>query len=144
MKAKELTKQFDKLKASRANWESHWQEVADFCLPRRADVTKSRSKGDKRTEQIFDGTALHALELLSSSLHSMLTNSASPWFDMRFKDESFRNDEQALEWLESSTRIMYMAFARSNFQQEVHEVYTDLVAFGTACMLIWNPARRFA
>lgn len=91
MKATELTKQFDKLKSSRANWESHWQEVADYCLPRRADVTKSRSKGDKRTEFIFDGTALHALELLSSSLHSMLTNSASPWFDMRFKDESFRS-----------------------------------------------------
>ena len=136
MKANELTKQFDKLKSSRANWESHWQEVADYCLPRRADVTKSRSKGDKRTEFIFDGTALHALELLSSSLHGMLTNSASPWFDMRFKDESFRNDEEALEWLETSTRTMYMAFARSNFQQEIHEVYTDLVAFGTACMMI--------
>ena len=136
MKATELSKQFEKLKVSRSNWESHWQEVADYCLPRRADVTKSRSKGDKRTEFIYDGTALHALELLASSLHGMLTNSASPWFSMRFKDESYRSDEEAQEWLESATRTMYMAFARSNFQQEIHEVYTDLVAFGTACMLI--------
>jgi len=136
MNANDLKAQFEKLRTTRSNWESHWQEVADYCLPRRADVTKSRSKGDKRTEFIYDGTALHALELLASSLHGMLTNSASPWFSMRFKDESFSGDEEAQEWLESATRTMYTAFARSNFQQEIHEVYTDLVAFGTSCMLI--------
>ena len=136
VKATEYTQEFNKLKTQRQNWESHWQEIADYCLPRRADVTKSRSKGDKRTEFIYDGTALHALELLSSSLHGMLTNAASPWFDMRFKDERMANDEESLEWLEEATRTLYTVFARSNFQQEIHEVYTDLVSFGTACMLI--------
>ena len=82
--AKQLSDQFSKLKSKRANWENHWQEIADYCLPRRADVTKSRSAGDKRTTFIFDGTALHAAELLSSSLHGMLTNAATPWFSMRF------------------------------------------------------------
>ena len=32
------------------------QEVADYMQPRKADVTKTRSKGDKRTEQIFDSS----------------------------------------------------------------------------------------
>jgi hypothetical protein len=136
MKGNELKGQFDQLKTKRQNWESHWQEVADYCLPRRADVTAKRSRGDKRTERIFDGTALHSLELLSSSLHGMLTNAASPWFSMRFKDEGIGLQEENKEWLEACTDTMYMALDRSNFQQEIHELYTDLVAFGTGCMMI--------
>ena len=43
-------------------------ELADYMLPRKADITKKRTQGDKRTELIYDGTAVHAVELLSSSL----------------------------------------------------------------------------
>jgi hypothetical protein len=143
MKGKELKSQFSQLKTKRQNWESHWQEVADYCLPRRADVTTTRSRGDKRTERIFDGTALHALELLSSSLHGMLTNAATPWFSMRFKDEDVSGQEENKEWLESCTDVMYMALDRSNFQQEVHELYTDMVAFGTGCMMIEDDEKDF-
>ena len=69
---KSLKRRFDKLKTNRQNWETHWQEVADYMLPRKADVTKTRSKGDKRTELIFDSSPLQAVELLSASLHGML------------------------------------------------------------------------
>ena len=60
--AKELSDQLSQLKGKRQNWESHWQEIADYVLPRRADVNVKRSDGDKRTEFIYDGTALHATE----------------------------------------------------------------------------------
>jgi hypothetical protein len=143
MKGSELKNQFSQLKTKRQNWESHWQEVADYCLPRRADVTTKRSRGDKRTERIFDGTALHSLELLSSSLHGMLTNAATPWFSMRFKDEAITNKEENKEWLEACTDTMYMALDRSNFQQEIHELYTDMVAFGTGCMMIEDDEKDF-
>ena len=131
----ELYNRYKKLVDLRSNWESHWQEIADYVLPRRADVVKQRARGDKRTEQIYDGTALHALNLLSSSLHGMLTNAASPWFSLRFKQEALATDEN-MEWLESANQAMYVAFDRSNFQQEVHELYLDLCSFGTSCMYI--------
>ena len=141
--AKELSNQFSKLKGKRQNWESHWQEIADYVLPRRADVNKSRSSGDKRTEFIYDGTALHASELLSSSLHGMLTNAATPWFSMRFKNESLAMEEESREWLEACTQTMYIALDRSNFQQEIHELYTDLVVFGTSAMMIEEDDEKF-
>ena len=65
--SKSLLKRFDRLKAQRQNWESHWQEVADYMMPRKADVTKTRSKGDKRTELIFDSSPMQSLELLAAS-----------------------------------------------------------------------------
>lgn len=140
---KDLSNQFSQLKNKRQNWESHWQEIADYVLPRRADVNIDRTAGDKRTERIFDGTALHASELLSSSLHGMLTNAATPWFSMRFKDENLAMDEESREWLESCTQTMYIALDRSNFQQEIHELYVDLVTFGTACMMIEEDDQKF-
>ena len=109
MNISELQNQYSQLKNKRQNWESHWQEIADFVLPRKADVNIDRTEGDKRTNRIFDGTALHASELLSSSLHGMLTNAATPWFSMRFKDDNLALDEESREWLEASTRQMYIA-----------------------------------
>ncbi len=133
---KRLVKRFSQLKAARGTWESHWQEIADYVLPRRADVTVKRAKGDKRTEKIFDSTAIHAAELLASSLHGMLTNAASPWFSMKYKDYGLNLDDASMEWLEECTNQMYIVLNRSNFQQEVHELYQDLITFGTASMII--------
>jgi hypothetical protein len=133
---KALLKRFDKLKTQRANWESHWQEVADYMMPRKADVTKTKSKGDKRTELIFDSSPLQAVELLAASLHGMLTNPSTPWFSLRFKEQDMEFEDEAKEWLESATESMYVAFNRSNFQQEIFELYHDLITFGTAAMLI--------
>ena len=135
-KSKILLSRFDRLKSQRANWESHWQEVADYMQPRKADVTKSRSKGDKRTELIFDGSPLQSVELLSASLHGMLTNPSTPWFSLKFKNPAMENEDEAKEWLESATEVMYSAFNQSNFQQEIFELYHDLITFGTAAMFI--------
>jgi len=135
-KAKILLSRFDRLKTQRQNWESHWQEVADYMQPRKADVTKTRSKGDKRTELIFDGSPLQSVELLAASLHGMLTNPSTPWFSLRFKQDDMENEDEAKEWLESATETMYAAFNKSNFQQEIFELYHDLITFGTAAMFI--------
>ena len=131
-----LISRFDRLSGRRQNWETHWQEVADYMLPRKADITKRRSRGDKRMEKIFDSSPLQALELLASSLHGMLTNPSTPWFTLRFKQLEEINDDEAKLWLEEATEVMYKAFNRSNFQQEIFELYHDLITFGTAAMFI--------
>ena len=56
---------FDRLKTGRQNWETHWQEVADYMQPRKADVTKTRSRGDKRTELIFDSSPNTSCRIVS-------------------------------------------------------------------------------
>jgi hypothetical protein len=133
---KDLLKRFGKLVTQRQTWETHWQDVSDYMMPRKADVTKKRSQGDKRSELIFDSSPLHAVELLSASLHGMLTNPATPWFSLKFKQSDLIDEDAANEWLEDATDKMYEAFNRSNFQQEIFELYHDLITFGTASMYI--------
>jgi hypothetical protein len=55
---------------------------------------------------------------------------------MRYRDPSLQNDDMANEWLELCLDQMYQAFHRSNFQQEIHELYYDLVVFGTAAFYV--------
>jgi hypothetical protein len=133
---KNLLSRFDKLKSQRQTWETHWQDVADYMQPRKADVTKQRSRGDKRMELIFDSSPIQAVELLAASLHGMLTNPSTPWFTLRFKDQDVDGEDEAKLWLQSATDAMYTAFNRSNFQQEIFELYHDLITFGTAAMFI--------
>jgi len=134
--ARQLKDNLSRLAEKRSNWENHWQEVSDYMLPRKAEITKQRARGDKRNTQIFDATAIHALELLAASLHGMLTSSANKWFSLRFKETELNNIDEAREWLEDAQGRMYDAFGKSNFQQEIFEVYFDLISFGTACLMI--------
>jgi hypothetical protein len=105
-------------------------------LPRKAEITKSRSRGDKRSTLIYDATAIHSLELLAASLHGSLTSSANRWFSLRFKEAVLNEADEAKEWIEDCVDKMYLAFARSNFQQEIFENYHDLIAFGTSCLMV--------
>ena len=140
---KKLLTRFSRLAGQRQNWETHWQEVADYMMPRKSDVTKKRTRGDKRMELIFDSSPLQALELLAASLHGMLTNPSTPWFTLRFKQDNVENEDEAKLWLESATDAMYTAFNRSNFQQEIFELYHDLITFGTAAMFIEEDEEDF-
>ena len=76
-----LLRRMTRLQEQRATWEEHWQELADYMRPRKADIVKKTlTPGKKRTELQFDGTAGRAAELLSSSLHGMLPNGSTSWF----------------------------------------------------------------
>ena len=134
--ARELKDNLSRLMEKRKTWETHWQEVADYFLTRKSDITERHTKGDKRNLQVFDATGTHSLELLASSLHGSLTSASSKWFSLRFKNSAVNDDDTAKEWLEDSAGKMFLAFHRSNFQQEIFEAYHDLICFGTAAMFI--------
>ena len=133
---KAVIARFEALEGYRENWQNHFQELADYMLPRKADIVRKRSRGEKRMEQIFDGTALQAVDLLSASLHGMLTSGATPWFHLAMKDQEIGRDAEVQEWLEDTSTRMIRAFNQSNFETEIHEMYVDLVVFGTGCMFV--------
>ena len=134
--ANALLKQLSRLEVQRQTWEDLWQDIADYVVPRKADITKKRTPGDKRTDRLYDATAIHAAELLSASLHGMLTNATMPWFSLRFRNQELDGNDEAREWLQGIEDVMYQALARSNFQEQIHELYHDLITFGTGVMMV--------
>ena len=138
---KAIVSRFEYLEGQRANWDSHYQELADYMLPRKADIVRKRARGEKRMELIFDGTALQSVDLLASSLHGMLTSGATPWFHLTLKDDELGRDEEVQAWLEDTSSRMMRAITMSNFETEVHEMYVDLVVLAQAVCL-WRWTRR--
>ena len=121
MEPKAIIKRFDAIKGRRDNWNTHYQELADYMLPRKADIVKKRSRGDKRMELIYDGTALQAVDLMAAFLHGMLTSGSAPWFHLDIKDTDVNQDDDVREWLQDTSMRMMQTLNQSNFETEVHE-----------------------
>ena len=131
-----IKKRCSALESDRQTWEDHWQDILDYVMPRKADVTFVRSKGEKRTEVLFDSTAITANNLLAASLQGTLTSASLPWFHLKLRDEEANQDHDVQLWLEDSARRMYDMFNESNFNTEVHELYLDLTSIGTGAIFV--------
>ena len=131
-----IKKRCSSLEASRKTWEDHWQEILDYVMPRKADVTFVRARGTKRTEILFDSTAITANNLLAASLHGTLTSPSLPWFTLKLRNEELMEERDVQLWLEDSGRRMYDTFNESNFNTEVHELYLDLCSVGTGALFL--------
>ncbi|MCS5590726.1 MAG: portal protein [Candidatus Thioglobus sp.] len=134
MAVEQILKRLESLEAQKTVWNSHWQEILDYVMPRKAEVSVQYAKGTKRTEKLFDSTAIHANTLLAASLQGTLTSASLPWFHLRTRDEDLNKDRNVQVWLEDCRNRMYKAFNSSNFNTEVHEFYLDICSIGTSCI----------
>ena len=138
-----IRKRLDKLEADRGTWESHWQEILDYVMPRKAEITFLRSRGEKRTEVLFDSTAITANNLLAASLQGTLTSPSLPWFSLKLRDDDANRIRDIQIWLEDTARRMYAVFNESNFNTEVHEMYLDLCSVGTSAIFVEEANEGF-
>ena len=134
--AGEYIKKFQALKSERMNWDSHWEECAQYILPRKDDVYQTRSAGEKKMMKVYESTAIHSNELLASALHGMLTNPATTWFELSTGDEQVDMDDEVRLWLQNTVKQMHNVLNTSNFHTNIHELYLDLGCFGTGLMRI--------
>lgn len=138
-----ILRQFEGSESARYNFASVWQEIADNLLGRR-DFTTDASPGRKRMAKIYDTTGLQAVGLLASALHSFLTNPAKRWMRLKFENDALNDDEAARLWLDAVEDRILDEFNSpdGNFASQIHEVYLDQVAFGTAGLYIGDRPGR--
>lgn len=133
----QLNNRFERLRSDRHRWENHWQEIRELVNPDAMDFTRASTGGEKRTEQIFDGTAPWALEQLASGLQSFLTSPSDRWFTLCVKDyPDYEAEPEILAWLEMVSDAIFQIYSdpRVNFPDSIHESYQDLGSFGTSVL----------
>jgi len=133
---KQIKTQLEAMRSERALWEDHWQELANYILPNKDEVTISDTPGVKKTNLLFDNTAIISNKLLSGALHGLLTNPHIQFFDLLTRDPKLNEQDNVRAWLQEATNKIHQVLNNSNFQTEIHEVYQDLGCFGTACMFV--------
>lgn len=126
---------FSKLKSDRSSFDDHWQQIADFMLPRRPRFfTTDRNKGDRRNQNIIDSTGKLAQRTLGAGMHSGLTNPARPWMKLSVPDPDLRKFAPVKAWTHEVTQRMLTIFAETNIYNVLPLCYGDLGAFGTAAI----------
>lgn len=138
--AKEVVKRYERLKGDRGTWEEHWEEVADRVLPRYSDTFQAPdsgiTRGEKRSEKMFDSTAALALERFAAVMQSMLVPRNQKWHRLIPSDPVLLKDRQSRLWFEQATDTLfrYRYAPRANYSSQMHEVFIGLGAFGTSCI----------
>lgn len=130
---------FELLKAEKGTLESYLQEVTEFILPRKTQVTTYEATPGQRQEwRRFDHIGMNSNQMLAASIHGALTSSATQWFNMDFDDEDLREDSDAKEWLAECAKQMYRELNNSNFANRIMQTYLDLGGYGTAALGVWE------
>lgn len=119
----------------RRSWEGTWKEIADYIMPRRGCFSDRPNDGSKKSDKIFDPTATIATERLASGIHGGLTSPTRPWFRMDILDTQMAGMEAVRGWFDAAEKVIYNALAHSNFYDSMHEVYTELAAFGQSVLM---------
>lgn len=134
-KLHKINDRYARAKSYRRNWESHWDECYDYALPQRSDTSGFASTGGSRVKNLFDGTAMDAVDQLAASLLGHLTPPWTPWFGFKAGPDLTQTEAQKLSpVLEKIARKIQLHFDRSNFSVEIHQCFLDLVVGGTATL----------
>jgi hypothetical protein len=140
VEAKRLLDRHRQMKSDRHQWESHWQDIADFVVPDR-QFTVTRSPGQALRNHIYDSTAPFANERLASALNGLLTNPALLWFELGVF-AAVDEDVMSQRWLDSvrMSMLQIMNNPRMRFYTSLNEIYQDIAAFGTGVLFMRTTA----
>jgi hypothetical protein len=131
----QILKSYEQAKSRRQNWEGLWQDCYDYALPQRESFG-GFSKGQSKTDHLFDGTAMDSVEQLAASLLGNLTPPWSQWFGFTPGPEMSAEDSELLApALEKAATLLQSHLDRSNFTTEIHQSFLDLIVGGTASLL---------
>lgn len=120
------------LQSAKSSMSTFWQEVTDYVLPDRSDVTRFAEPGARRGVTRYDSTAVEAAEILAGNMSATLTPQSLVWLALGLANEELNTKQRVRDWCEDCRDIILQALAKSNFYLAMDEVYLDLVGFATA------------
>lgn len=142
--AENIISRHNALKAERSTWDTLWQDLADYIMPRKSQITTRKTEGvDGFTDDIYDMTAIQANETLAAGQLNYVTPANERWFAYEAPEElKERGGDAASRWYQQCTDIAFRELARSNFYLEVHELYLDRGGFGTSILCAEEGKRQ--
>jgi len=131
-----LCRRCQDLTDSNEPWKSTFQELAEWNLPRKSYVTRTKSKGQKSdVTKLYDSTAIRGLKIMAAGFHSNLTNPSTKWFNLRTRNMDIMQDKEVQLWFKEVEDIIFGALSSSNFDTTMQEFYLNAGCFGTGIIL---------
>lgn len=125
------------LKNERSSWFTHYSEITNYLLPRNGRYFVSdRNRGQRRHNAIYDNTGSMALNTLAAGMMSGMTSPARPWLAFAVQDKQLQASPAVKQWLQDVTDIVLGIFRKGNVYNTLHQMYTELGAFGTCAAIM--------
>lgn len=135
----EIMKRSDKAHARKLNWRGLYQDCYEYALPQRNlydGAYEGGVSGQKKTQKVFDSTAIHATQRFANRVQSGLFPPYGRW--MRLEpgtDIPFDRRVEAQAALDIYSEKFFSVIRQSNFDLAMGEFLLDLCV-GTAAMMI--------
>lgn len=125
---------FRQLKDDKRTHEKNWADIATYVFPRRSLYEDTKGEHRDVGNEIYDGTALGANNLLANGLMGYFVSAAYPWYKVGLPWAPATKLPGVPEWLDLVETVIYQDFAKSNWYEECNEIFKDLGAVGNATM----------
>ena len=131
----QFLKRYKKAEGIKDYWKEKFEEAYEFTMPQRESFFEETA-GQRRTDKIFDETAVVGIQEFASRLQAGMTPTFARWADFEAGSEIPEQMKPSInEQLDSITSYVFEVLQSSNFNTEVHECFMDL-AIGTGCLLV--------
>lgn len=131
-RAKYVIDRYNSLYAIKQDYLDLWQDVVDFLNINRYNLDGTQQKGKKKGGDVYDGYPCLAWRDFCNGVFGYMMSPNLQWFKLRVSPDWLMEDRTVKAWLEEIERVMYAAFARSNFYETAPEYLGDGSSIGTA------------
>ena len=132
---KKLLNRYNHAKAIKDLWLPTFEECYEYALPQRESFY-TESIGRRRSDRIFDETAVVGVQEFASRLQSGIVPNFARWADFVAGSEIPKEEQREVNLLlDQVTEYVFEVLQNSNFSQEVHETFLDC-AVGTGVLLV--------
>ena len=132
---KRLLSRYTSAQSLKDLWLPTFEECYEFTLPQRESLY-SESVGRRRSDRIFDETAVVGVQEFASRLQAGIVPNYARWADLVAGTEIPPEQQKEVNlMLDEVTEYVFEILQNSNFSQEVHETFLDC-AVGTGVLLV--------
>lgn len=132
----DIIKRCEQAKKRKEHWTNTLQEAYDYAIPNR-ETFFEHHKGQKRTDHLFDSTAVEAVKEFVSRIQSTVIPPWRNWTRLLpgiLIDEELREDKDLRENLDQATDKFFVYLNHSNFALQSAEALMDY-AISTGCLM---------
>lgn len=143
-KITKILKRWEQRRGEKSQWHQHYDDLARVMLPRRLGFASTLVEGDRRTDDIFDGTPMQAARGCANAIGGLLRPQGIPEVKMKAEDDAINAQEEAKAWLADSEEKLKSAFnnPKARFRHAAGETDLDLVVLGTAVLFEGESNKR--
>ena len=147
-KVQDLLDWFGELDRERSLYNEMWQDITDYVVPRRYNFKGDKQVGLKVGDNVFDGTAQSAHDILVSGFYGNILSSQFPWVRLQIptfgqptfdRTSSMRKYNSRVDkipeirtFIEDYEYALYNEYQRSNFYDVMPEFISDASSIGTS------------